>query len=365
MSRPDTQPFYDPARTYEDNFVNGPFGDLANPKMYQNTGQPAFTFLGYPVHSPFGIPAGPLLNARYVIAAMKAGFDVVTYKTQRSGEFEVNVFPNVVYADVRGDLTLERAAQPVVARETTSAHPTQLTITNSFAMPSAGPEFWVPDLRKAMSATDAGQLVIISVAGTIKKGFTQEDYFEDYAATAKLAADAGAQAIEVNLSCPNVASEGVLCYTPTAVAEICRRSKSAAGDIPLLAKIGYFAPEQQALLETVVLEMAPYVAAIAAINTIPASVVDEQGNQALPGPNRLKSGLCGASIKWAGLEMTRRLAALRAKHGLDYEIVGVGGVMTPADYHEYRAAGADLVQSATGAMWNVQLASQIKRSLGM
>jgi dihydroorotate dehydrogenase (NAD+) catalytic subunit len=90
--------------------------------------------------------------------------------------------------------------------------------------------------------------------------------------------------------------------------------------------------------------------------------VDEKGEQALPGPNRLKSGVCGAGIKWAGVDMAKRLAAARTKLGLDYKIVGVGGVMSAADYHEYRAAGADLVQSATGAMWNPQLAAQIKAS---
>jgi hypothetical protein len=35
----------------------------------------------YPVYEPFGIPAGPLLNGRYVSAALAKGFDIVTYKT--------------------------------------------------------------------------------------------------------------------------------------------------------------------------------------------------------------------------------------------------------------------------------------------
>ena len=41
--------------------------------------------------------------------------------------------------------------------------------------------------------------------------------------------------------------------------------------------------------------------------------------------------------------------------------IGVGGVTTPADYFEYRAAGADMVMSATGAMWNPHLAIDIKK----
>jgi dihydroorotate dehydrogenase len=202
----------------------------------------------------------------------------------------------------------------------------------------------------------------MSVQGTIQPGFSQEEYYQDFATVTKMAADAGAQVIELNLSCPNVANEGVICYSPTAVEEICRRAKQVAGDTPLLVKIGYFSQEQQPLLETIVEKMAPYIAGICAINTIAAPIVDDAGEQALPGPNRLKSGLCGAGIKWAGLEMVGRLAQLRAAKGYKYEILGVGGVMKPADYHAYIDAGADLVQSATGAMWNPDLAIDIKEA---
>ena len=144
--------------------------------------------------------------------------------------------------------------------------------------------------------------------------------------------------------------------------EICRRTKEAIGDVPLIAKVGYFSEQQDDLLKQVVTEMAPYVAAISAINTIPAPVVNESGEQALPGPNRLSSGMCGASIKWAGLDMAGRLSKLRQELSLKYEIVGVGGVMSVGDYKEYRVAGADAVQSATGAMWNPELAIEIKQT---
>jgi len=58
--------------------------------------------------------------------------------------------------------------------------------------------------------------------------------------------------------------------------------------------------------------------------------------------------------------MTSRLNRIRSQLGLGYEIVGVGGVMMPADYFEYREAGADVVQSCTGSMWNPHLAIDIK-----
>ena len=58
--------------------------------------------------------------------------------------------------------------------------------------------------------------------------------------------------------------------------------------------------------------------------------------------------------------MIKRLKRIRENLKKDFAIVGVGGVMTPADYFEYRKQDADLVQSATGAMWNPYLAKEIK-----
>lgn len=106
-----------------------------------------------------------------------------------------------------------------------------------------------------------------------------------------------------------------------------------------------------------------YAQAISAINTIPATIIDRAGRQALPGPNRAKSGVCGASIKWAGLEMVKKLKKAREEVEGNFKIVGVGGVMTADDFFEYRSAGTDVVMSATGAMWNPYLAREIKSRL--
>lgn len=354
---------YDPAKTFEDNFEHGPFPVTSKKAPFKDKGEPKFTFLGHKIYSPFGIPAGPLLNSHHIRYAFQQGFDVLCYKTQRSIPFDCNAFPNVLFLDIEGDLTLDKAKNPQVGKARTDKPREEFTITNSFGNPSRGPEFWVNDLKKAVSCQGKGQLLIMSVVGTIQDGFGPEEYYDDFAKTAELAVGTGVQAIELNLSCPNVASEGVLCYTHDAVVSICKKTKQRIGDVPLVAKFGYFSPVQQDLLERIVKDVSPYISAISTINTISAPVVDEKGEQALPGPNRLKSGVCGAGIKWAGLDMVTRLKALRQKLGIDLEIIGVGGVMTPDDFHEYRKAGADMVQSATGAMWNPDLAAEIKETL--
>jgi dihydroorotate dehydrogenase len=141
-------------------------------------------------------------------------------------------------------------------------------------------------------------------------------------------------------------------------AEIVTAIKNEIGNTPLIIKIAYF--EDQKQLEKLVNLVGKTVDGISAINTIPSKIYNEKGEQALPGENRLVSGVCGYPIKWAGLEMVKRLKALREEKGMKFIILGVGGVTDVKDYFEYRAIGADAVMSATGAMWNPLLAQEIK-----
>lgn len=358
----DTIGFYNPHKTFDDNFDNGPFAPL-DFKPCVDQGEPKYSFLGFPIYSTFGIPAGSLPTSKHLKLAFDAGFDVNVYKTMRSVDFKVNDFPNIVYVDIEGDLTLGQAEKGLVGKDRPIKKIENSSITNSFGNPGRGPEFWINDFKKAKQYEKKGQLLIMGVVGTIKPGFSDNDYFDDFAETARLAKDAGAKVVEVNLSCPNVASEGVLCYNKQADIEVARRCKKAIGDIPMVLKFGYFSDNQQELLEDIIKEISPYTEAISAINTIPAVVYDENGKQKLPGPGRLKAGVCGAGIKWAGLDMVKRLDEIRRKNNYSYEIIGIGGVMTANDFQQYRRAGADLVQSATGSMWNIKLASEIKNKL--
>ncbi|MCA9332386.1 hypothetical protein KDA00_00770 [Candidatus Saccharibacteria bacterium] len=358
-----TVPIYDPAKTFDENFDNGPYGYFADKNVYENKGEPKNTFLGLPIYEPFGIAAGPLPTSKHTTGAFRKGFDVVCYKTQRTTIAPCNAFPNVIPVDVEGSVTLEKASKGLTLRDEFNEDPRELTITNSFGNPSRGPEFWVDDVKKALEGQGKGQLLIVSVCGTIAEGQTQDEYFEDFAKAAKLAADVGVEVIELNLSCPNVANEGIICYTPAAVKSIVDKTRAVVGGKKIILKFGYFKPEQDEVLQEIMEYINEKVDAISLINTIPAAVRTKDGKQALPGEGRLVSGLCGAGIKWAGIDMVKRLDSLRKERGYTFEIIGVGGVMTPEDYKEYRKAGADCVQSATGAMWNPNLAVEIKASL--
>lgn len=355
--------FYDIYKSYEENFKLGPYGLKKLKKPIFKKNKTKYTFLGFPVNSSFGIPAGPLLNSKFVKSAFDFGFSVVHYKTQRSVPFLCNAYPNILFVDINGKLTLKKAETPLCIKKNVGKNPTNYNITNSFGNPSKGPKYWINDMNNALKYAKNGQIMIASVVGTIQKGFTDKDYYNDFAKSASLAKETGAKIIELNLSCPNVANEGILCYSANAVEDICRITKKRIKNTKLLIKIGYFSEDQEKLLETIVKSILPFIDGIAAINTISAPIVDENGKQALPGLNRLISGVCGATIRWAGLDMVKRLAKIRKKLKENFVIIGVGGVMTPKDYFDYRKAGSDLVQSATGAMWNPYLAYEIHKEI--
>lgn len=351
------EPFYDPNKTYEENFEHGPYGAFADGKILRATLNTKYEFLGFKVNSPFGIPSGPLINGKFVKAALDKGFDLVEYKDTRSHKHPCNPMPNVVPLEVKGDMTLEMAAKGVKIAKSYQA---PISITNSFGIPSMDPNFWQKDLSDAVKYAKEGQIVIGGIQGTLQKEGGFDAYLKDFILTARLVKGTGVKVIELNLSCPNEGINNLLCFDVERSAKVVEVVKKEIGNIPLIIKISYFSDIEH--LEKLVESVAPYVQAISAINTIPSKIVDDKGEPALTG-GRITSGTCGAPIKWAGLDMVKKLKKLRNVLGLSYTIIGVGGCTTADDFFEYMDAGADAVMSATGAMWNPYLAKEIKERL--
>lgn len=359
------EPFYDPKKSYEENYEKGPFGAFArldsakraDPKKYENTSKPKYDFFGNKVHLPFGIPAGPLLNGKFMKAALDSGFDVAVYKTVRTQAYPCNSFPNVVAVDLNGDLSLEQAKNGIISKDNYEA---PLSITNSFGVPSFDVEVWQKDLADAVACAGNGQVVVGSFQGTKKGDGNVDAFVDDFVLAARLVKETGAKILEVNFSCPNEGTAHLMCFDIPMVRRVSEAIKNEIGSTPLVIKIAYY--EDQAALKKLIQDIGNIVDGISAINTIGSAVRDKNGEQALPGEGRLVSGVCGEAIKWAGLDMTGRLKNLRDELGMKFAIVGVGGVSSADDFKKYREAGADAVMSATGAMWNPYLAQEIKES---
>ncbi|MCO6524067.1 MAG: tRNA-dihydrouridine synthase, partial [Candidatus Schmidhempelia sp.] len=201
-----------------------------------------------------------------------------------------------------------------------------------------------------------GQYVIGSFQGTQGK----EQIDKDYALAARLVYETGAPLLEANLSCPNEGASRLLCFDIALVERIVNQIKNTVPNRPLLLKLAYFNDDDN--LIKLLRRIGKLVDGFSAINTISARPINHQHQPAL-GKKRVESGICGEAIRWAGLDMVKRLAQLRQEMDLTYAIVGVGGVSEPEHYQQYRQAGADAVMSATGAMWHPDLAMLIKQSI--
>ncbi len=349
-------PFYDPYKSYEENYDFGPFGGFADGKIFKQIGEPQYDFLGQKVYLPFGIPAGPILNSNFAKSAFDKGFDIVVYKTVRSNFYPCHPFPNILSVNIDGDLNTKKLKDPIT---TDRAYNEPLSITNSFGVPSKNPEIWQADVKKAITYANRGQVLILSFMGTVRKNQSQNEFINDYILAAKLAHETGAKILEVNLSCPNIGNEGLVCYNLEVTEKIVKGIRKTISNTPLILKVGYYSNSKQ--LNSLAEVANEYADSIAAINTLQATILDEKGEQALPGKNRLRSGICGAAIKWAGLEMVKKLHKIKSKKKYKFSIEGVGGVINSQDYREYKKAGADSIMSATGAMWNPYLAQEIKK----
>jgi dihydroorotate dehydrogenase len=226
-------------------------------------------------------------------------------------------------------------------------------------VPSFDPDFWQPDMADAARHAGPGQVVIGSFQGTLPESGGVAAYLEDFRLGARLVKETGVKIVEVNLSCPNEGTANLLCYDTARARAVVEVIQEELGGIPLLIKIAYFAEQER--LREFLREVGGLVAGISAINTVSAKIVDAAGAQALPGEGRLSSGVCGTAIQWAGVAMAERLKRLREELGQSFAIVGVGGVSDAAGFQRFLDAGADAVMSATAAMWNPQLALEIKR----
>jgi dihydroorotate dehydrogenase len=351
-------PIYDPQKPFEENYAHGPTDAYLKSAKYSQQGEPHFELFGKKIYSPFGVPAGPIFNSKYAKAAYERGFDVLVYKTVRSKERPCNPFPNIVPLAFKGNLTRDQAQGEGVI--TTTEYREPLAITNSFGVPSVSPDIWQPDMKKTLEVAGRGQMLICAFQGT-SSGEGEQEFIDDHSRTARMVMETGAEFFEVNTSCPNEGAHNLLCYDIARMEKIIHAIKNEIGNKPLVVKIAYFSPGDK--LRELLMRIGSVVEGISAINTIAAKIYSPDQSQALPGKDRLVSGVCGTPIKWAGVDMVGQLRILREELNQKFSIIGVGGVMNAADFQEYRTAGADCVMSATGMMWNPYLAKEVKESL--
>lgn len=351
---PKNPPVYNIDKTYLENLEQGPFFKGELPERILPPKNEWVDFLGFKVAVPLGVPAGPLLNGKWVTFAARMGFDIVTYKTIRSRPHPAHPAPNMIYVDTKGPLVKGRYQETLKQSKHAPEHMEDLAATNSFGIPSMGKDYLMKDIAEANASMGPGQIMIVSVVGTPRP---DEDFVADFADCAKIALDAGAKIIEADLSCPNVKTcEGSLFLSPESVADISKRIQKAIGAVPQIIKVGVI-EDKEVLRQVMITAARAGVRAICGINTVSMKVVNDEGKAAL-GENRLKSGVCGGPIRLAALEFTRMAYEVNKEEKLGLTIMSTGGVTVPEHFDDFFEAGADVAMSAVGMLWDPYLAAR-------
>ena len=139
---------------------------------------------------------------------------------------------------------------------------------------------------------------------------------EEYAAVAKKAVDAGADAVELNVSCPHVKQTGAeIGQSPKLLSEVVQQVKAAINK-PLIVKLSPNVADITVLAQAAVEAGAD---ALTAVNTLKAMAIDTE--TMLPILSNVKGGLSGPAVKPVALRCVYDIhEALR-----DVPIIGCGG----------------------------------------
>ena len=349
-----SQPLYDISKTFLENLHDGPqFSGTIPPRIMPN--QKLWTdFLGYTIMSPIGVAACAATTSKGIALLAQLGCDVLTYKTIRAAPFPAHPLPNIVFLNAQEVETAHKRQQPVFATETPDFN--NLALANSFGNAGPSAEFWHNDIKKAKAALQPGQILIVSIYGV---GKTTQELIEDYCAAAHIAAQAGADALEVNLSCPNIGDGKALLYHDPELVYLLIKHIVAAVKFPVIAKIGLC---EKNLLKQILLAIARAGGrGICGINSIPMEILNRDGTPAFGSESRKISGVCGAPLRPYALDFVKNARNIIDQEKLDLTISGVGGVTKPEHFAELLNAGANVALSAAGIMFNPYLAHEFHK----
>jgi dihydroorotate dehydrogenase (NAD+) catalytic subunit len=196
-------------------------------------------------------------------------------------------------------------------------------------------EEYLPVLKKYRTVR------IVSIAGNVLA-----EYAEIARALEKVS---GIDALELNISCPNVKKGGEVIATSISATTEVVKSVRRVTHRPLIVKLS---PRVTDITEIADAARQAGADIIALINTIPAMAVD--WTNCKPCLGNITGGLSGPCIKPVALKMVWE-TALKAK----LPIIGIGGIMEAKDVLEFMVVGASAVSVGTGSLVDPAIPAQI------
>ncbi len=179
---------------------------------------------------------------------------------------------------------------------------------------------------------------------------------EEYSEVARRFNDSPVDALEINISCPNVKQGGAAFgndpETSARVVEACR----SVTDKPLITKLS---PNQTDIAENARRCIEAGSDAFSVINTLMGMAIDAENRTPIIGNNQ--GGLSGPAIKPVALLKVHQVYQVCREHNIP--IIGQGGISSARDALEFLIAGATAVGVGTALFYDPLICKKINKGI--
>lgn len=214
---------------------------------------------------------------------------------------------------------------------------------NAIGLQNVGVERFAREKLPALRERDTA--VVVNVYG---------HRVEDYVAVAeRLEREPGIAALELNLSCPNVAEGGLeIGRSPAAVERVTRAVRDVTNR-PLWVKL---TPNVTDITEPARAAVAGGADALSLVNTFVGMVIDIERRR--PVLSHGTGGLSGPAIRPMAVAMVWQVA-----RAVEVPVIGIGGIASVRDVVEFLLAGARAVQVGTANFGDPSVAARLVAGL--
>ena len=179
---------------------------------------------------------------------------------------------------------------------------------------------------------------------------------EEYQAIARLFDDSPIDAMEINISCPNVKEGGVAFGNDPDMSARVVQACRAVTDKPLITKLS---PNQTDIAENARRCIEAGSDGLAVINTVMGMAVDSKTRRAVIG--NFQGGLSGPAIKPIALLKVHQVYQVAKRHNVP--IIGQGGIASAQDALEFLIAGATAVGVGTALFYDPLICPRINAGI--
>ena len=235
--------------------------------------------------------------------------------------------------------------EPRLGNPAHRVYETPMGMLNAIGLQNPGVDYVVDQILPTLDFTETAFFANVC-------GSTIEDYVE----VTRRFDDSPIDAIELNISCPNIKEGGVqFGNSPemsARVVEACRRVTKK----PLITKLS---PNQTDIRENARRCIESGSDALAVINTVMGMAIDVKTRKPIIG--NIQGGLSGPAIKPIALLKVMQVAEVARAHNVP--IIGQGGICSPDDALEFMIAGATTVGVGTSLFYEPHSCKRINAGI--